>query len=75
MLPRLKLTGLLALSALGATLVAATGAQASFHLAKIREIHNGGDAAHSYVMLQMPVQYPQFQWHNGPRGSDIMITC
>jgi hypothetical protein len=54
-LPRPKLTGLVTLTALGATLVAATAAQASFHLAKIREVHNGGDAAHSYVMLQMPV--------------------
>jgi hypothetical protein len=81
-LPRLKLTGLLALATLGATMVAAAGAQASFHLAKIREVHNGGDAAHSYVMLQMPVggegflmgRYVSFRSADGQIQGDHQIT-
>jgi hypothetical protein len=65
-----------------AFLLSAAGASASFHLTKIREVHNGGDAAHSYVMLQLPAEgegflmghYVSFRSADGQIQGDHLIT-
>ncbi len=75
------LLGTLALALLGLAGVAST-ASASFHLTKIREVHNGGDAAHSYVMLQLPADnegflmghYVSFRSATGSIDGDHLIN-
>jgi hypothetical protein len=79
---RMKRTALAGALALGLTGVLASSAAASFHLTKIREVHRGVDAAHSWVMLQLPADgegflmnhYVSFRSADGQIGGDHLIT-
>ncbi len=79
---RLKRTVLAGLLTTGLAGLLATSAAASFHLTKIREVHRGTDAAHSYVMLQLPEDgegflmnhYVSFRSADGQIGGDHLIT-
>jgi hypothetical protein len=60
----------------------ASSAVASFHLTKIREVHRGADAQHSWVMLQLPSDgegflmnhYVSFRAADGQIDGDHLIT-
>ncbi len=73
---------LAALLAAGLTGVLASTAVASFHLTKIREVHRGADAQHSWAMLQLPADgegflmnhYISFRSADGQIGGDHLIT-
>jgi hypothetical protein len=62
--------------------VLASSAAASFHLTKIREVHRGADAAHSWVMLQLPAdaegflmnRYVSFRGADGQIDGDHLIS-
>jgi hypothetical protein len=79
---RSKRIGFAATLTVGLAGLLASSAAASFHLTKIREVHNGGDAAHSYVMLQLPEanegflmnRYVSFRDATGMIQGDHVIT-
>ena len=79
---RLKRTVIAGLLTTALSCLLASSAAASFHLTKIREVHRGVDAAHSWVMLQLPEDnegflmnhYVSFRSEDGQIGGDHLIT-